>query len=108
MLPVTSGGVVGSLLWIEERLAAFGAPQSGLGESDSILCHQSALDRFPAIIFTSILGLGVGLEALPMVLYEGSIGAATHLSDAALLPGMLVVVVLRLLAHAAAFMWPHL
>ncbi len=177
ILSVTIGGVIGSLLRIEERLAAFGdhfqrvmgrragnagqafvfatlvycvgsmsilgGLQSGLGGSNSILYLKSVLDGFSAIIFTSTLGLGVGLAALPVVLYEGSIAAAAHLFGANLhpgptmtdvtavggilivgiginilelkrvrvadlLPGMLIVVVLRLLAHTVASVGPHL
>lgn len=176
ILSVTIGGVIGSLLKIEERLASLGAYfesvmgdrggntgqafvfatlvfcvgsmgilgalQSGLDGNNSILYLKSVLDGFSAVVFTSTMGLGVGFAALPVVLYEGLIAAFAHFFGVELhvgstmldvtavggiliigiginileikrirvgdlLPGMIVVVLLRLLVHVVRALWPH-
>ena len=173
---VAVGGVIGSLLKIEERLDSFavrvgsllgdrggdtgqafvfatlvfcvgsmaflGGIQSGLGGSNSILYLKSVLDGFSAIVFTSTMGAGVGLAAVPVLLYEGLIAAFAHFFRADLrsasvmadvtavggvlivgiginileikrirvgdlLPGMIVVVFIKLLVHTARQLWLH-
>ena len=50
-----------------------GAVQDGLLNDPSTLYAKSMLDGFTAIAFSSTLGIGVILAAVPVFLYQGSI-----------------------------------
>jgi uncharacterized membrane protein YqgA involved in biofilm formation len=91
---VVVGGVVGTLLGIEDRLerlgdslksrfaqgessftegfvAILGSIKDGLGQGNDILLVKSTLDFFAAIAFASTFGWGVGASAISIAVYQG-------------------------------------
>ena len=67
------GFVTASLVFGVGAMAIVGAMDSGLRGDHSTLIAKSILDGVFAIIFTSSLGWGVGLSALAVLVYQGSI-----------------------------------
>jgi len=62
-----------SLIYCVGAMAIMGAIQDGLVNDPSILYAKSMLDGFSAIAFSSTLGIGVILSAIPVFLYQGLI-----------------------------------
>ena len=62
-----------SLIYCVGAMAIMGAVQDGLLNDPSTLYAKSMLDGFTAIAFSSTLGIGVILAAIPVFLYQGSI-----------------------------------
>ncbi len=71
--------VFASLIFGVGSMAIVGAIQSGVSDSNSILYTKSMLDGFSAIIFSSAMGPGVALSAIPILLYEGGIATLAHI-----------------------------
>ena len=71
--------VFASLIFGVGSMAVVGAIQSGVSDSNSILYTKSMLDGFSAIVFTSAMGPGVALSAIPILIYEGGIATLAHL-----------------------------
>lgn len=71
--------VFASLIFGVGSMAIVGAIQSGVSNSNSILYTKSMLDGFSAIVFTSAMGPGVAISAIPILLYEGGIATLAHL-----------------------------
>ena len=71
--------VFASLIFGVGSMAIVGAIQSGVSDSNSILYTKSMLDGFSAIIFSSAMGPGVALSAIPILIYEGGIATLAHL-----------------------------
>jgi len=65
--------VFSSLVYCVGAMAIVGALESGLQNVHKILYTKAMLDGFSAIFFTSTLGIGVALSAIPVFLYQGSI-----------------------------------
>ncbi|MCY0894031.1 MAG: DUF554 domain-containing protein [Acidibacillus sp.] len=70
--------VFATLVFGVGSMAVLGALQSGLSGNNTILYTKSILDGFSAAIFTSVMGPGVGLAAIPILLYEGGIALIAH------------------------------
>ncbi|MFW5998815.1 MAG: DUF554 domain-containing protein [Bacillota bacterium] len=62
-----------SLIYCVGAMAIMGAIQDGLLNDPSTLYAKSMLDGFTAIAFSSTLGIGVILSAIPVFLYQGII-----------------------------------
>ncbi|MFW5985140.1 MAG: DUF554 domain-containing protein [Halanaerobiaceae bacterium] len=62
-----------SLIYCVGAMAIMGAIQDGLINDPSTLYAKSMLDGFTSIAFSSTLGIGVILSAIPVFLYQGSI-----------------------------------
>ena len=83
---VAEAFVFASLVYCVGAMAIVGALESGLQGVHKILYTKALLDGFSAIFFTSTLGIGVALSAIPVFLYQGSIAVlavwlASVLSD---------------------------
>lgn len=70
---VAKGFVTASLLFCVGAMAIVGAMDSGLRGDHSTLIAKSALDGISAIFFASSLGIGVGLSAFAVLIYQGAI-----------------------------------
>lgn len=66
------GFVVASLVFCVGPLAILGGISDGLGHGIDQLILKSTLDFIAAMAFASALGWGVGLSALPVILYQGA------------------------------------
>ena len=71
--------VTASLVFCVGAMAVVGALDSGIRGDHSTLIAKSALDGVAAIVFTSALGPGVMLSAVPVLLYQGSIALLGNL-----------------------------
>lgn len=67
------GFVTASLVYCIGAMAVVGALDSGIRGDHSTLIAKSILDGVTAIVFTSSLGIGVMLSALPVFVYQGAI-----------------------------------
>lgn len=70
---VAEAFVFSSLVYCVGAMAIVGALESGLQGVHKILYTKAMLDGFSAIFFTSAMGVGVMLSALPVFIYQGSI-----------------------------------
>lgn len=70
---IAKGFVTASLVFCVGAMAIVGAMDSGLRGDHSTLIAKSILDGVFAIFFTSSLGIGVGLSAVAVLLYQGTI-----------------------------------
>lgn len=70
---VAKGFVSASLLFCVGAMAIVGAMDSGLRGDHSTLIAKSALDGISALFFASSLGIGVGLSAFAVLIYQGTI-----------------------------------
>ena len=70
---IAKGFVTASLVFCVGAMAIVGAMDSGLRGDHSTLIAKSVLDGVFAIFFTSSLGVGVGLSAFAVLIYQGSI-----------------------------------
>ena len=62
-----------SLVFCTGAMAIVGSIEDGLNGNPSILFAKAALDGVISIIFSSTMGVGVVLSALPILLYQGTI-----------------------------------
>lgn len=81
------GFVTASLVYCVGAMAVVGALDSGIRGDHSTLIAKAALDGISAIVFSSTLGIGVMLSAVPVLIYQGAIAIlgnaiAPLLSDA--------------------------
>ncbi|KYP80774.1 DUF554 domain-containing protein [Ferroacidibacillus organovorans] len=94
--------VFASLVYGVGSMAILGSIQSGVSGKNTILYLKSALDGFSSVIFTSTMGIGIGLSAFPILLYEGGLAAIAHyfgahlrnaviISDVTAVGGILIV-----------------
>ncbi len=70
---IAKGFVSASLLFCVGAMAIVGSMDSGLRGDHSTLIAKSVLDGVTAIFFTTSLGVGVGLSAAAVLLYQGAI-----------------------------------
>lgn len=68
---IAKGFVTASLVFCVGAMAIVGPMNSGLRGDHSTLISKSILDGVFAIFFTSSLGIGVGLSALAVLVYQG-------------------------------------
>ncbi|MFC4768460.1 DUF554 domain-containing protein [Effusibacillus consociatus] len=71
--------VFASLIYCVGAMAIVGSLESGLNSNHSVLYTKSILDGFSAIIFTSTMGVGVALSAIPVFFYQGLIALTADL-----------------------------
>jgi len=83
---IAEGFMTASLIYCVGSMAIIGAIESGVNNNHSTLFAKSILDGVSALVFSSTLGIGVALSALPVFIYQGSL---TMLSG--LLAGVLSV-----------------
>ncbi len=67
------GFVTASLVYCVGAMAVVGSLDSGIRGNHSTLIAKAALDGITAIIFSSSLGIGVMLSAVPVLIYQGAI-----------------------------------
>ena len=67
------GFVTASLVYCVGAMAVVGALDSGIRGDHSTLIAKAMLDGVTAIVFTSSLGIGVMLSAVPVLVYQGVI-----------------------------------
>lgn len=67
------GFVTASLVFCVGAMAVVGALDSGIRGDHSTLISKSALDAVAALVFSSTLGIGVMLSAVPVLIYQGAI-----------------------------------
>lgn len=67
------GFVTASLVYCVGAMAVVGSLDSGIRGDHSTLIAKAALDGITAIIFSSSLGIGVMLSAVPVLIYQGAI-----------------------------------
>ena len=67
------GFVTASLVYCVGAMAVVGALDSGIRGDHTTLIAKSALDGITAIVFSSSLGIGVMLSAVPVLVYQGAI-----------------------------------
>ena len=70
---LSEGFVSASLLFCVGAMAIMGALDSGLTLDHSTLYAKSTLDGITSIVYSSTMGIGVALSALPVLLYQGLI-----------------------------------
>ncbi|BCJ87484.1 DUF554 domain-containing protein [Effusibacillus dendaii] len=75
---VAESFVFASLLYCVGAMAVVGALESGLNQNHSILYTKSVLDGLSSIIFTSTMGVGVLLAAIPVFVYQGIIAISAE------------------------------
>ena len=82
--PVAEAFVASSLLFCVGSMAIVGAIQDGVQGVHRTLFAKSMLDMVSSIVFSSTMGFGVALSAIPIFLYEGLIALISHLVGTAL------------------------
>ena len=75
----TKAFVTTSLIYCVGAMAIMGSLESGLKGDYNILYAKSMLDGISAIVFSSSMGIGVLLAAVPVFIYQGSITLAAGL-----------------------------
>ena len=70
---LSAGFVTASLIYCVGAMAVVGSLQSGLTGSHDMLYTKSLLDGISAIVLTASLGIGVGLSAVSVLIYQGAI-----------------------------------
>jgi len=77
--PIAQGFISATLLFCVGSMSIVGAVQDGLQGDHKTLFAKSVLDGFSAVVLTSTLGPGVGLAAIPVLVYQGLIALISHL-----------------------------
>ncbi|WP_062307065.1 DUF554 domain-containing protein [Alicyclobacillus sendaiensis] len=77
--PIAQGFISATLLFCVGSMSIVGAVQDGLQGDHKTLFAKSVLDGFSAVVLTSALGPGVGLAAIPVLVYQGLIALISHL-----------------------------
>ncbi len=100
---IAKGFVTASLLYCVGSMAIVGALQSGLSNNHDTLLAKSILDGIGSIIFTSSLGVGVLISAIPVFLYQGFIALtasflkqfliSTVVADMTAVGGLLIIAI---------------
>jgi uncharacterized protein len=65
--------VFSSLVYVIGAMAIVGAMESGLMLKHNTLYTKAMIDGISSIFFTSTLGIGVAMSAIPVFLYQGAI-----------------------------------
>lgn len=80
--PVAEAFVASSLLFCVGSMAIIGPIQSGTINDHQTLFAKSVLDGVSSVVFSSTMGFGVMLSAIPVFLYEGLIAFIAHVAGA--------------------------
>ena len=75
-----------SLLFCVGAMAIMGALDSGLLRDHSTLYAKSTLDGITSIVYSSTMGVGVALSAIPVFLYQGAIALGASFIEPFLTP----------------------
>ena len=67
------GFITASVLFCTGSMAILGAFEDGMGNPPQLLYTKSILDGFASIAFASTFGIFVGLSALPVLIYQGTL-----------------------------------
>lgn len=86
---IAKGFVTASLVFCVGAMAIVGPMNSGLRGDHSTLISKSVLDGVFAIFFTSSLGIGVGLSALAVLVYQGAFALLAMWIEPLLTPDMI-------------------
>lgn len=70
---ISQGFVTASLVYCVGAMAIVGAIDSGIRGDHTTLIAKGIIDGVTAIIFTSTMGIGVGLSAVAVFVYQGAI-----------------------------------
>lgn len=70
---IAEGFMTATLIYCVGAMSIIGAIESGISNNHSTLFAKSVLDGVSALVFSSTLGIGVTLAAIPVFLYQGSI-----------------------------------
>jgi len=70
---VGKGFISASLVYCVGAMAVVGSIQEGMSGDSSTLYAKSILDGVTAVVFASTMGIGVGLSAISILLYQGTI-----------------------------------
>ncbi|WP_206831327.1 DUF554 domain-containing protein [Alicyclobacillus fructus] len=76
--PIAQGFISATLLFCVGSMSIVGAVQDGLQGDHKTLFAKSVLDGFSSVVLTSTLGPGVGLAAIPVLVYQGLIALISH------------------------------
>lgn len=70
---IAEGFVTATLIYCVGAMAILGSIESGLNQNYDILYVKSMLDGIASIVLAASLGWGVGLSAIPLLIFQGSI-----------------------------------
>ena len=76
---IAEGFVTATLIYCVGSMTILGSIQSGLTGNHELLFTKSILDGIVSIVLASTLGFGVGLSAIVILLFQGSITLAASL-----------------------------
>lgn len=83
---ISEGFVSASLLFCVGAMAIMGALDSGLLRDHSTLYAKAMLDGITSIVYSSTMGVGVALSAIPIFLYQGAIALGASFIEPFLTP----------------------
>lgn len=86
---VAEGFVTTTLLFCVGAMSIVGALENGLSGSTDTLQVKSLLDFISSIIFSSSLGIGVILSAIPVLIYQGTISLLASVLSPLLSPDII-------------------
>ncbi len=70
---LSRGAIAASLLFCTGSMAIVGALQSGLMNEHATLYTKGIVDGVFALVLVPVMGPGVGISAIPVLLYEGAL-----------------------------------
>ena len=70
---ISEGFVTASLLYCVGAMAIVGSLEAGLNGNQATLYAKTVLDTVSSVVYASTMGFGVGLSAIPVLLYQGGI-----------------------------------
>jgi uncharacterized membrane protein YqgA involved in biofilm formation len=88
--PFVEGFVSASLVFCVGPLTILGSIQDGLHGDHQLLFVKAGLDGLVALILASTLGWGVGVSALVVAVYQGTLTALAGVADRALTDRMIL------------------
>lgn len=83
---ISDGFVSASLLFCVGAMAVMGSLDSGLLRDHSTLYAKATLDGITSIVYSSTMGVGVALSAVPIFLYQGAIALGASFIEPFLTP----------------------
>lgn len=100
---IAEGFMTATLIYCVGAMSIIGSIESGINDNHNTLFAKSVLDGVSALVFSSTLGIGVLLAAIPVFLYQGSITMlagvlakyiqAEALNELSAIGGLLVMVI---------------
>lgn len=86
---ISKGFVTSSLVYCVGAMAVVGSIQDGMTGNAEVLYAKSMLDGISSVIFSSTLGLGVGLSAISVFVYQGFITLMANYAGAFMTPAVI-------------------